>query len=431
MEKMSKNNEKKLLKALEKAANLSRSGLEPNHVLTKVAREFQLTPPEVCRVVETYNKAKSVAFLKNASSDFRANDFPLADSKVVTKAIYEKTAEEQVKPQASMKNYAAMCSYEAKGQEKVASEETDTKREFSCKRDEGSIWKEAMEHKHLQEKVAIELKTEYANTRAALENAMVKVAKHCEFASPKELKKVARLIINGHGKQGESFINDLNQRMLKPCLPILEKTAHAAMFPVGEPYIAIAEAFLQGEKLVKTAKNIDFFQKQADANITALLGASDALRGVMKGPAHKKPDFIDPRTGLNPEWDNYLKALRAKKMLYTLYRFDPIIKSYPLQDVSEVYNELAETTPSLSDNKAWMRAVMRRMLTQGNSMDQQELRDMMTGEKEQVGSKKDYVTMLTSMYGDAERGANNVNDYGAGKKEGGNTNTATINQAFK
>jgi hypothetical protein len=405
MEKMSKRDEKKLLTALDKAANLSRSGLEPNHVLTKVAREFQLTPQEICRVTETYNKAKSVAFLKSASSDFRANDFPLADSDTVIKSVYEKTASETKQSTTiPMKNYAAMCSY-GEEVEKVASERKP--RENSCKRDTGSIWKEAMEYEDLQNKVRKDISDRYAATRNDLEQSMRKVAEYCESSPNKDLSKVARMLVNAYGEQGHKFIDDVNNRMSKPKLPKLEKTAHAAMFPVGEPYVSIANAFVQGQKLVKIAKDLEYFDKQADSSVLNALQMSSILKNLSKGDAKIKPDFIDARTGMSPEWDNYLKALKAKKMLYNLYRFDPIIKSYPLDDVTNIYNELSELTPALSDNKAWMRSAVRRMLTQGGAVDPFELKDMMTSEKERATTAKDYVTALTKMYDDSEKGADN------------------------
>jgi len=423
MEKMSKNNEKKLLRALDKAANLSRSGLEPNHVLTKVAGEFQLTSSEICRVVETFNKAKSVAFLKSASSDIRANDFPLADSKEVVKNIFgeqEKTADVKDIP---LKNFAAMCSYE-KGCEKVASEKTETVRERSCDRDKGSIWKEAMVYAETQKSLKQDLLDDYASTRQTLEKSMLKIAKHCEFARDKELKKVARLIINSYGKQGENFIDDINQRMLKPSLPKVEKTAFAAMFPVGAPYIDIAEAFTSGEKLVKIAKNIDYFDKQAGGDIISALGGK-AIDEVLKAPKKTSPAYIDPRSGLSPEFDNYLKSLQAKKMLYNLYRFDPIIKSYPLEDVTDMYNEISELTPSLSNNKAWMRAATRRMLTQGKAADPFELQQMMSGEESKTKAMQNYVGTLKDMYGEAEKGAKTDN------KEIKVSSPTTVNQTIK
>jgi len=402
MEKMSKNNEKKLLRALDKAANLSRSGLEPNHVLTKVAGEFQLTPPEICRVVETYNKAKSVAFLKNASSDFRANDFPLAESRVVIQNVFgdtEKTADEKDIP---LRNFAAMCSYPASQLEKVASKTTVPVRERSCDRSKASIWKEAMVYEDTQKGFRKELNDDYAETRQHLEKSMQKIAKHCEFANTKELKKVARLIINSHGKQGEKFINDINQRMMKPVIPTVEKTAHAAMFPVGNPYIDIAEAFASGKKLVKIAGDIDFFEKQADAGLIAALGQK-TLSEAMKPRRSSSPEFIDPRTGLSPEFDNYLKMLQAKKMLYDMYRFDPIIKSYPLEDVIEMYNEISELTPSLADNKAWMRAATRRMLTQGKAADPFELQQMMAGEQSKTTATQNYIDSMIQIQDEAEK----------------------------
>jgi cytochrome c556 len=529
MEKMSKRDEKKLLTALDKAANLSRSGLEPNHVLTKVAREFKLTPQEICRVTETYNKAKSVAFLKSASSDFRANDFPLADSDTVIKSVYEKTASETKQSTTiPMKDYAAMCSYtevekvaeyqgpgpneptvmqrimmdieanperkeelieelkEAYGipeatvdtddqgrvtnfkfseitkvpsYNKTASEpwsretalqematlagkpvsyyshpnpndpndvptddqikgaltmmrkhygsQQKTARESSCRRDTGSIWKEAMEFEDLQKKTRKDISDRYAATRNDLEHSMRKVAEYCESSHNKDLTKVARMLVNAYGEQGHKFVDDVNNRMSKPKLPKLEKTAHAAMFPVGEPYVSIANAFVQGQKLVKIAKDLEYFDKQADSSVIKALQMSSILKELSKGPAKIKPDFIDARTGMNPEWDNYLKALKAKKMLYNLYRFDPIIKSYPLDDVTNIYNEISDLTPTLSDNKAWMRSALRRMLTQGGAVDPFELKDMMTSEKERATTAKDYVTALSKMYDDSEKGVDN------------------------
>lgn len=55
---------------------------------------------------------------------------------------------------------------------------------------------------------------------------------------------------------------------------------------------------------------------------------------------------------------------------------------------------------------------------------------MMSGEKERTGSMKDYVSMLTNMYGDAERGATNSTSLGGSKPMSGG-NTTTINQDYK
>lgn len=395
---MSKSNEKRLLKSLDKAANLSRAGMDPNLVLTKVAKEFQLTPQEICRVSETYNKAKSVAFLKKASSENRAGDFPLADSKTIIQGIYGTVEKQASDGSFSMRNYSTTRSYTVL--EKTATEEKKTvPRVSSCERDPGSVFKEATEFTYLSRQIQSDMFNKYASERDNLETAIRKVAEYCQVAPEKDLKKTARLIVNAHGEQGVKFINDVNKRMFKECLPVVEKTAHAAVFPACEPFISVANAFEHGKNLVKTSRDIDSFDKQADADLLSLIGAG-VPQGKAKTKAPEQEGFVDPQTGMSPVWDNYLKDLQAKKTLYTLYRFDPIIKSYPFEDVIDMYNEVADTTPSLANNKAWMRASMRRMLTQGKAADPFELKDMMQAETARTGSQKQHVDMMSSIYGD-------------------------------
>ena len=66
-----------------------------------------------------------------------------------------------------------------------------------------------------------------------------------------------------------------------------------------------------------------------------MLDTSEALGNFFDKKTPRSADFVDPQTGMKPEWDTYLKALEANKLLYELYRFDPVIQSYPFNDVHD------------------------------------------------------------------------------------------------
>lgn len=403
MEKMSKSNERRLLKALEKAAMCSQGEHDPDQVLIKVSSEYSLTPNEILRVVETYNKAKSVSFLKNASADHRASDFPLANATNIIKAVFaeSKTAEEYKDFSTRLREYTDIPL--PMSVEKVAEEK---KRQSATLRDMGSFWKEATEFFDECAGLAEDARRNYAENLHKVETAMRKVSDYCAMCQGKELRKIAGLIVNGYGEQGLKFINDVNNRLPKPLLPKLEKTAHAAMFPTAEPFLSIAEAFHSGRRLSLSIRNQQTIEK-----LSAMEGLPNPARtyqsimGSDKAPTEEVS--LDPQTGVQDQWSNYLRSIQAKKMLYNLYRFDPIIKSYPLDDVLDVFNEVSEVTPALSGNKAWMRSNLRRMLTQGKALDPFELKDLFNTEKTKVDSNLAYARSVGAMLDQDQKGGGN------------------------
>lgn len=406
MEKMSKSNERRLLKALEKAAMCSQGEHDPDQVLIKVSSEYSLTPNEILRVVETYNKAKSVSFLKNASADHRASDFPLANATNIIKAVFaeSKTAEEYKDFSTRLREYTDIPL--PMSVEKVAEEK---KRQSATLRDMGSFWKEATEFFDECAGLAEDARRNYAENLHKVETAMRKVSDYCATCQGKELRKIAGLIVNGYGEQGLKFINDVNNRLPKPLLPKLEKTAHAAMFPTAEPFLSISEAFHSGRRLAMSIQNQQTIEKlskdegkETFKSDASLPDPAEAYTELFEGQPSGSVDVnnaVDPLTGVRDQWSNYLRSIQAKKMLYNLYRFDPIIKSYPLSDVLEVFNEVSEVTPALSGNKAWMRANLRRMLTQGKAADPFELNSMFNTEKTKVDSNKAYAQSVSEMLG--------------------------------
>lgn len=397
---MSKDNERKLLKALDKAATLSIGNSDPDDVLIKVASEYNLTPPELCRVVEAYNKAKSVAYLKKAASEDRAGDFPLADMSRISGRIYgmDKVEAEADIP---LRDYAS--AYITTEFDKVASEkETAVTVRVTTPRARESVWKEAMDHFDVQKNVKAILTNRLRDNMTKRAMALRKIASYCEHFRPVELTKVARTLVNGYGeKQANEMIDELNMNMKCNRLPKnIEKTAHAVIFPCSEPYVSLSKIAELNTVVSKAKADLAWFEKEAEDIGPNVLARSLGDFSQMLGSAEKsRKDNLDIGTGMPTEWDNYLKELNSKRMLYNLYRFDPVIQSYPISDVASTYNEVLTTTPGLADNTAWMRAALRRSLTQGKAVDPFEIKDMLMAQSQKTTGAKDYASTVKAMSG--------------------------------
>lgn len=74
-------------KSLNQAIKLHNSGMGANDSIIKVARENELNPETICRVVEAFNIAKTKAYVKVAED--KAGDFDTADKKEIIKQVFD------------------------------------------------------------------------------------------------------------------------------------------------------------------------------------------------------------------------------------------------------------------------------------------------------------------------------------------------------
>lgn len=74
-------------KSLNQAIKLHNSGMGANDSIIKIAKENELNPETICRVVEAFNIAKTKAYVKVAED--KAGDFDVADKKEVIKRVFE------------------------------------------------------------------------------------------------------------------------------------------------------------------------------------------------------------------------------------------------------------------------------------------------------------------------------------------------------
>jgi len=73
-------------KALNSAIKLHNSGTNANDSIIKVAREHELNPETINRVIEAFNTAKTKAYVKVAKD--KSADFDIADKKTVINSVF-------------------------------------------------------------------------------------------------------------------------------------------------------------------------------------------------------------------------------------------------------------------------------------------------------------------------------------------------------
>jgi predicted DNA-binding WGR domain protein len=122
MEKMSDQEERRIMNALERAVGMTNGGMNPNDALSKVAEDERFAPPVVQRMVEAYNVSKTLAHMKNANGPARADSFPLADAERVLRHIYPENVEAPAAKAASVYKPSDYSQPERVNFNKVASE---------------------------------------------------------------------------------------------------------------------------------------------------------------------------------------------------------------------------------------------------------------------------------------------------------------------
>ena len=381
MERMSKIEQRKMLKALDKAADYTKDGLSPDDAITKVAEEFQLSAPKIERLCEAYNKANAVAYMKTAPEDRRADNYPLAKIANVVNNIYGTVEKEASEIEFRKVNYAEKALGKvAQGLRKTASEKkSDVTPDQLARLAEihlGQLQKYASEMSREKTKAEYAVKTDLD----VLVDRIRRVP--ATESGRKELNKYAQDTVNAFGeKLGHVVINAINAELEDPgrYMPCLEKTAKAVVLG-DDPYYKTLH------RLVDNREKMVHFQKLAEegtedlANGIGLLNSSlMALPSIMPTP---EDPHMDVNTGFTGEWDAYAKDLKSRRLLYDLMLNDDEIKSYSPRKVREVYNDVVETFPELAAKRKILRAIMRKSLAQGGNMDIYELKDLISASKE-------------------------------------------------
>jgi hypothetical protein len=364
MKPLSRQEESRLIGSVEEAIGYTNNGMSPNEAIEKVARDRQYTPEYINRMVQAFNKSKSVFMLKKASADTRANAFDIADASVIIKNIYEPEMSKVANASPELPGSMLEVDFHSGN---LADKLASLRDERAAARDihPNSAYKRLHDHMHTCKGIQEQLYFKIQEHKYAMEKAFQKAAEYMAPMSSRELKKVAQHVINAYPSSGNRAMRCVGSIMHRP-IPEMDKTANSAIFPNKEPYISITEAFNQAERMAEAEVHHADFEKKAESFLSSMSAnaAANLLTGIGMDPknlsdivsAKKKPRPLEEE--LDPSHFNELKGIEARRQFTNLALEDPELKNYDYKDLVRAYNTSVQTVPDAYNNPVVLKNMM-------------------------------------------------------------------------
>jgi len=109
-------------------------------------------------------------------------------------------------------------------------------------------------------------------------------------------------------------------------------------------------------------------KKKKDPSFSDMLSIEDA-----------KP--VKPTSTFPAQHEGALRAIKTKMMLNDMISNDPVISGYPVEQVTGVYNKLAELVPALSTQPIAMRGLIANMLQREGGLESMEVKNLLDTEE--------------------------------------------------
>ena len=372
--------ENRVVSAVERAIEYTNQGQSPNDAIFKVASDQKFGPEHIGRMVEAFNKSKSVAYLKQASEADRPKPFALADTAAIVARIYAPPLEKAAAALPPRLDFSAVDigPLRAVPFEKAAKlrQETIPVHSALARLEKfASFCQKVREHTRQQTLIA----------RHDFNNVLKEAVEQVEALSDPAFEKVAKTVVNGYPKSGPQLMLAIADYARKP-LPSLEKTASCAVFPAREPYLTIARVYAAAQKYAKARHVEAVLEKQAAAGSNLFSAFLGSMAAGMAGDAAKKPeeralDVIDPQVF------NSIKELEARETLTHLMLYDADLKRYDLPKLVGAYNRAVSIAPDSFKNPAVLKSMMVQDLESGGVKDPMTMRAEATMSKDMEQAK--------------------------------------------
>lgn len=409
-EKMSRADEQRVMAALERAVSLTNSGTPPSEAICKVATDEHFTPAVVRRMVEAYNVSKTLAHMKHASGPERAASFPLAQADEVLAKMYPKHVVSPAE-KAAAEYRPGMSGEKVNHMRPAAPGLPWEKRAEAYPQDPNILAGKALGRLSGFKKAAERARAEYRGTFDRLTYCLkdasncFRMLRHEPFASV-EKKAVAE-----YGVVGRSLMDTVYEMAGLKEKRADEFPAHAIFDAGREPYRQLAEAVklaheLQDRAAESAAKEAAYDacrrevapEKEEPVLLGDLLGGSNlpfahekAAGGVFFSPTQALETLAgDPESAqaeaqaavFDPEHEAQLQGVKTQAMLNDFISNDPILSSYDPEEVMSAYNQISQLTPSLAQQPAMMRGLLRRVIQQGGVLEPHEAHQIAEVEKQ-------------------------------------------------
>jgi hypothetical protein len=365
--------ENRVIGAVEQAIAATNQGLSPDDAIAKVAAEQQFGPELCARMVEAFNKSKSVAYLKHAAAADRPKAFPLADTAAVLARVY-RPVEKVAAAQPPRQDFSTL-DFASAGPvfEKAAADREETIPVHSA-------LARLEKFSSFCTKVGEYTRQETLRARHDFNEAVKEAAERMLPLSDGAFEKVAQLVINAHAQMGRQLMEVLAEQTRKPLAP-LQKTASCAIFPAQQPYLSVARVFAAAQKFARANYVEQALAKQAALGGNLFSSFIGAMAATAAGEAGKKPearalDVIDPKVF------NEIKELEARETLTHLMLYDPDLKRYEMPQLVGAYNRAVAVAPDAFKTPGILKSMMVQDLESGGVKDPMTMRAEATMAKE-------------------------------------------------
>jgi hypothetical protein len=439
--------EDKLIKTVDRVIEQVNTGTLPSDAVEKVARDESLNPQQIFLVATAFNKSRSVAFMKNASSDSRSSNFDLANPEKIIRAVFKSEPMSKVAFELPKANLSTMTQIAGAAQapiEKAASADPVegespifTRYWRNRSLTAASFVGEVSKYEILKEAVEKKLSDAYNQTLIQFHLSLDKLAAEFRQLQKDDIPAIVQRIVNGYPETAGSLLKAVAYQTRQD-LPTLQKTANAAVFPPKQPYLTVCEVYSKAHQLRDAKNALVAFHKEAFDGVflgtalgnlvadqtknTLIEGAGDVSKALLgSATAESSSDYP------SPQLINGLKELESKKNFMQVALYDPDLKKYKINDLINAHNTVNQLAPDYISNTPVYRNLMLRVLETGGRMDPFELKTITdlqgAGEKSKV-TKLQAQTLKKELAGDEKPaplkwpGGSGGGDKGGDKKGG-------------
>lgn len=430
MEKMSKEDEARILRALENVVQMTNRGVSPADALHKVAEAERFGPQVIQRMVEAYNVSKTLSHMKHAKGPDRADSFPLADAAPVLEKMYpERVLSPREKAASVFRPVEYVDNRDVNfidRMSKLAMKLPKVKAPESLPRDRDAAARRVMHKRAVLQRQHAQAKSEYRDQWRRLQEHTKAAARYFRCIPHLPFDQVEHNVVGDHGEIGKAAMDLVFQQAHIKEARYVHTTSEARAYDASVypyPEIKTAIGLARGlEKLASEAVDAEMaldsfelahgFKKKAECRpgvlddlFSALPYEDNALvpfeksardtedmlfSGGMRAFKLKEPDADSLQTKAisevyNPAHEEELRSIKVKAMLNDFLSNDPIMSGQSPEKVLHVYNQISSVMPQVAGEPTVLRGLMRRMLQQQEVIEPHEIKQLTDVEKQLRG----------------------------------------------
>jgi hypothetical protein len=444
MDKLSKQDESRIMRAMEKTADLVKAGSKPSAAVLQVVKSAEcgeFTPQMVQRIVEATNTAMQLAHMKTASGEARAESFPLADPKVIFEDLYPA----KVVPPATKiaeQHIPAVYAKAERGDFMKIAKPLPTREPAPAYGPDSEIraHRTMSIHNGLCKK-AEAARSAYGRQREKVYMLAKTAANYFKQLDRKSFADVEGYVVSEYGAVGKACMNAVyqmtNGREKRAELSDTPRVYNRNLHPYGL-FSALVEEAQASVKLAEESEKATEIKEKHESEFVdkirpkkkpkegkhSILESSEPVSQELKaasdlggsdssffpkaafdldlpskmieggtsalGLGEAKPVNLEAlRKVMDPEHEAEMRGIKTKAMLHDFMSADPIISSYDTEKVTNAFNQISQLAPNVSQQPAVMRGMMRKILQQEGVLEPFETDQLTKLEKQLTPSSRD------------------------------------------